>query len=169
MLTSSLPGAGAGWFGPVAVTGAPPLPRGGHTATFIDNKLFVFGGNAYRHAAATAQKDTNSNLTTVVQDDLHVFDILTCTWIRIAPKGTHEIVQHTISSHLHLHTHTHTPTPRIHSRTIEHAHTHTHRTCNRQQQLAISTVRSQRNCCWEKAGNLWRIQWQNLSSRYPHT
>jgi hypothetical protein len=76
----------SGWSGPILVKGGtPPLPRGGHTATFIENKLFVFGGNSYKHLPTTSKE--TSSLTTIVQDDLHLFDVVSSTWSKLSPKG----------------------------------------------------------------------------------
>jgi hypothetical protein len=48
--------------------GSPPSVRGGHSATLVGDLLVVFGG-----------EDDHRR----VQDDLHVLDLLTCTWSQV--------------------------------------------------------------------------------------
>jgi N-acetylneuraminic acid mutarotase len=65
--------------------GIPPPPRGGHTSSFFENKLFIFGGSAYnKHIGASSTKETS---LTLVQDDLHVFDITNNNWAKLQTKG----------------------------------------------------------------------------------
>eukprot|EP01116_Phalansterium_solitarium_P003899 TRINITY_DN14736_c0_g1_i1.p1 TRINITY_DN14736_c0_g1~~TRINITY_DN14736_c0_g1_i1.p1 ORF type:complete len:616 (+),score=156.43 TRINITY_DN14736_c0_g1_i1:213-2060(+) len=72
---------GPQWSGPLAVRGTPPLPRGGHSATFIENVMFVFGGSTYNRPNGT----TKEAPLTQVQDDLHVFDSSSRTWSKLGP------------------------------------------------------------------------------------
>lgn len=52
-----------------------PCPRGGHTATLIRNRMYVFGGyGGYGYA----RRDL---------DDLQVLDLTTWQWLRVTPKG----------------------------------------------------------------------------------
>jgi N-acetylneuraminic acid mutarotase len=71
--------------GPLTTYGNAPAPRGGHTATFVGKKLFVFGGSAYS-AKGLAPGGRESPLT-IVKSDLHVLDLATMTWSIPAAQG----------------------------------------------------------------------------------
>jgi hypothetical protein len=74
---------------PVVVTGNPPLPRGGHTASVVDNKLFIFGGSAYKNnTSGNKERPEGGNPLTLVQDDLHIFDLGGGQWVRAKTKGS---------------------------------------------------------------------------------
>lgn len=66
------------WSGPLPTYGNPPAPRGGHTATFVAKKLFVFGGSAY--SAKGLNTGGRESPLTIVKSDLHVLDLATMTW-----------------------------------------------------------------------------------------
>lgn len=66
------------WSGPITTYGNPPAPRGGHTATFVGKKLFVFGGSAY--SAKGLNPGGRESPLTIVKSDLHVLDLATMTW-----------------------------------------------------------------------------------------
>lgn len=66
------------WSGPLTTYGNPPAPRGGHTATFVAKKLFVFGGSAY--SAKGLNTGGRESPLTIVKSDLHVLDLGTMTW-----------------------------------------------------------------------------------------
>jgi hypothetical protein len=67
--------------------GTPPSVRGGHSATLVGDLLVVFGG-----------EDDHRR----VQDDLHVLDLLTCTWSQVREN---ECIS---GSHAQKHSHRHT-------------------------------------------------------------
>jgi N-acetylneuraminic acid mutarotase len=78
--------SGPMWLGPVPSTGAIPQARGGHTATAVDHKIFVFGGSAYNNKT-TGAKEMMGPLS-LVQEDLHIYNIVTNTWTKVSGKGT---------------------------------------------------------------------------------
>lgn len=73
------------WSGPLTTYGNPPAPRGGHTATFVGKKLFVFGGSAY--SAKGLNPGGRESPLTIVKSDLHVLDLATMTWSIPAVQG----------------------------------------------------------------------------------
>lgn len=73
------------WSGPITNYGNPPAPRGGHTATFVGKKLFVFGGSAY--SAKGLNAGGRESPLTIVKSDLHVLDLATMTWSIPAVQG----------------------------------------------------------------------------------
>lgn len=73
------------WSGPLTTYGNPPAPRGGHTATFVAKKLFVFGGSAY--SAKGLNPGGRESPLTIVKSDLHVLDLTTMTWSIPAVQG----------------------------------------------------------------------------------
>lgn len=79
------------WQGPLSYKGNPPIPRGGQTATVIDKFIFIFGGSAYniqQKQTASSNNAKQDTPLTLVQDDLHCFDMSTSSWNRVTAKGS---------------------------------------------------------------------------------
>lgn len=61
-------------WGLLEVTGEAPVSRGGHCATLLGDKIYIFGGeDAARRPLS----------------DLHVLDLETCIWEKLNPSQTH--------------------------------------------------------------------------------
>lgn len=84
------------WDGPVSVevNGVFPSPRGGHSASFIDHKVWIFGGSAFtktpngKDPLPVVQVLLNfiPNLLEL-QDELFVFDTQSRTWSKVRGTG----------------------------------------------------------------------------------
>jgi hypothetical protein len=72
--------------GPLTTYGNAPAPRGGHTATFVGKKLFVFGGSSY--SAKTITSGGRDAPLSIVKSDLHVLDLPSMTWSIPSIQGT---------------------------------------------------------------------------------
>ncbi|KAG5192970.1 hypothetical protein JKP88DRAFT_240623 [Tribonema minus] len=67
------------WSGPVATTGLPPAPRGGHVAALHANTLWVFAGTAAALSPSLARPR--------LLNDVHALDLATLQWRSVSPRG----------------------------------------------------------------------------------